>query len=375
MEADLIEEIARIYGYHNLPSKLDFAQVDIPRQLGVDFELEREWRHFLAARGWVEVYTYSMVSESESESNALFGELRRCPALVRPHCTNSVQLGTAELGRHRISYKYRVAEGEVGQSEDAPLGKLRRCPVPGGEIRDCSASGKLNTKVLRIANPLTDDRVVLRQSLIPSLQEVWAQNVTQRGEVNGVFELARVYFPGKTQAEVRQPLKLGLMTTLPYREVRALVEQMLGLVYVRVEVTAAGVIKAAASGEREWVELGQVWVLADGKVAVELDVATGVQLARPFPQLEPMRKGVEIIEDMTFVIESGEIGGIIKKIYQVSSLIKKVQLKDIYQNHYTFSLNYQDRERPLSSEELRPVRLKLVERLARAGVKLVGEIK
>lgn len=67
--ADVIEEIARIYGYHNLPSVLMPTAIPLHKPAGTDFTLENRVKHFLAAVGWQEVYTYSMVSQEVAEAS------------------------------------------------------------------------------------------------------------------------------------------------------------------------------------------------------------------------------------------------------------------------------------------------------------------
>lgn len=68
IEPDLIEEIARIYGYHNLPSQV--MATPIPDHPSAnDFALESAVKHHLAGWGATEVYTYSMVDTSEAEKS------------------------------------------------------------------------------------------------------------------------------------------------------------------------------------------------------------------------------------------------------------------------------------------------------------------
>ncbi|HSW90288.1 MAG TPA: phenylalanine--tRNA ligase subunit beta [Patescibacteria group bacterium] len=64
---DVIEEVARIYGYHNLPSILMQGEIPTQRQEGVDFDAESKAKHFLSALGLTEVYTYSLISLEQSQ--------------------------------------------------------------------------------------------------------------------------------------------------------------------------------------------------------------------------------------------------------------------------------------------------------------------
>lgn len=66
---DIIEEVARIYGYHNIPSILPSTSTTIPYNQSKDpFYWESKTKHTLKDWGFTEVYTYSMVSEVLLES-------------------------------------------------------------------------------------------------------------------------------------------------------------------------------------------------------------------------------------------------------------------------------------------------------------------
>ncbi len=64
--ADIVEEVARLYGYHKLPSKLMETAIPTNRPTDTNFTLEETVKEFLSTVGWQEVYTYSMVSEAEA---------------------------------------------------------------------------------------------------------------------------------------------------------------------------------------------------------------------------------------------------------------------------------------------------------------------
>lgn len=61
---DLIEEIARVYGYHNLPSELpSLTQPSVVNLEKNEFYFEKRIKDSLKYWGFIETYTYSMVSE------------------------------------------------------------------------------------------------------------------------------------------------------------------------------------------------------------------------------------------------------------------------------------------------------------------------
>lgn len=62
---DIIEEIARIYGYHNLPSTLMTGSIPTDRPIDTDFAREHATKQILADIGFQEVYTYSMIGAAQ----------------------------------------------------------------------------------------------------------------------------------------------------------------------------------------------------------------------------------------------------------------------------------------------------------------------
>ena len=66
---DIVEEIARIYGYHNLPNNIQpTVFVKQPKDLDLLFELQSKIKYFLKHLGLHEVMNYSMVSEKIIQS-------------------------------------------------------------------------------------------------------------------------------------------------------------------------------------------------------------------------------------------------------------------------------------------------------------------
>ncbi|MEK7559193.1 MAG: phenylalanine--tRNA ligase subunit beta [Patescibacteria group bacterium] len=66
IEEDIIEEVARLYGYNNFPKTLPIGQIPtntIP--YFKDYKLEEKIKNTLKTGGFSEIYTYSLVSESD----------------------------------------------------------------------------------------------------------------------------------------------------------------------------------------------------------------------------------------------------------------------------------------------------------------------
>lgn len=303
--ADVVEEIARIYGYHNFPSVLMDTPIPTNRQLGVDFTVENKIKRFLSAIGLQEIYSYSMVSEE-------------------------IALKTDELENH-----------------------------------------------LKISNPLTDDRVYMRLSLIPSLEEIIDQN--HQAHDLSVFEIANVYPPVENSLP-DENLHLGLVSTLPYREVRGVLEALMDHLFVKdfqIEMVAGeevGIISAKVEGKR--IDLGAIRVLDNSRTAIEIKFAKLLKVVKNHPEYQPIPKTAQIIEDMTFALQPKTmVGDVIISIKKLSKLIKDVELKDQYKQNYSFTITYHDEAKNISTDDVKPIRKKIDQALKSVyQAELVGSV-
>ncbi|OKQ00188.1 phenylalanine--tRNA ligase subunit beta [Paenibacillus sp. P46E] len=142
-DVDLIEEIARLYGYDNIPTTL-IEGVTTPGALTSQQSQRRELRRLLAHGGYQEVMGYSFIQPEQSK---LF------PAL---------------------------------------------------------AEGKLSVK---LAMPMSEERSVLRTSLIPQLLEIARYNTNRRQSDLALFEIGNVFFTDEEQL-TRQPRELPVLGLL-----------------------------------------------------------------------------------------------------------------------------------------------------------------
>ena len=66
IEEDLIEEVARIYGYNNFPKTMPIGEIPTkPIPYFKDYKLDEKVKNILKASGFSEVYTYSLISEKD----------------------------------------------------------------------------------------------------------------------------------------------------------------------------------------------------------------------------------------------------------------------------------------------------------------------
>ncbi|MBI4029242.1 MAG: phenylalanine--tRNA ligase subunit beta [Candidatus Blackburnbacteria bacterium] len=67
---DIVEEVARIYGYHNLPSQIMSGALPQPL-INSPFEFEQKAKQTLRALGGIEVYTLSLIARDKTHTNSL----------------------------------------------------------------------------------------------------------------------------------------------------------------------------------------------------------------------------------------------------------------------------------------------------------------
>jgi len=317
---DLVEEIARIYGYHQLPSILPQGEIPLKTKDNL-LEKEEEIKDILKFWGFTEAPNYSMISEKTLKNVEINSE-------------------------------------------------------------DC----------LKIANPLTEDLVYLRPSIIPSLLEVIKKN-SNYSQVK-VFELANVYFPKKQN---QLPEEISTLTVAINNDnffyLKGILEGILkevgvenfefrpypfkktfyGKIFHPLK-TAEIIIKNQPVGI-----LGEINPLILGRFEIsqkvtifEINLHQTVKFATGIKKYTPIPKYPPIIEDLAFIFPPKiELEKVIQIIKQTSPIIWNVEFIDFYKNTRTFRITYQSYEKNLSDEEARKIREKIIKTLQQNyGVKL-----
>ncbi len=123
---DIIEEVARIYGYHNIPSALPPYVSATPYHMGKNqFYWENRIKQFFKYLGWTEVYTYSMVSETLFE-----GPLEKAVTLANPldsdhvHMRATLTPSLLEVVKENKSYNdiqiFEISNVYIKRAKDLP---------------------------------------------------------------------------------------------------------------------------------------------------------------------------------------------------------------------------------------------------------------
>lgn len=288
IEEDIIEEIARIYGYHNLPSILPQATEIIPYQFIDNFYWEKRVKNALKNWGFIEMYTYSFVSE------------------------------------------------ELYEGDDA--------------------------NAVKIKNPLTEDFIYMRKTIVPSLLRVISENKSK--EEIKIFELANVYL-GKRNDLPDEILTLaGVVrkTKVSFYEVKGIVEQLLtdlGIKDYSFKNSEKSGVGAAIFLGKEY--LGEIEILDSNTIDFELNFQLITKSATLKKTYRPLAKFPPIVEDISLGLpEEISTQEVIDEIRLKSSLIKEVTLKDQFKDSKTFHIIYQAEDRNLRTEDVSKIRDKIL---------------
>lgn len=289
---DIIEEIARVYGYHNIPNSLP----PITNKQTVHLESnplywEDRMKDALKYWGFTEVYTYPMVSK----------------------------------------------ELITGRPEDA----------------------------VTIHNPLNEEFVYMRQTLIPSLVQVADNNPDH--EIIKIFELANVY-EKNTNTVPHQNMRLSGLVRKPknsFYDVKGVIEQLLNdsgvenVVFKPLSEDRSGASLVIAKDE-----IGAIEILDDTTIDFEIDFGTLLQHVKQKRLYIPPSKYPPIVEDIAVIAPTSALtGDLISAIKKQSSLIVDVSLLDKYQDTRTFHIVYQSTTKNLTNEDVKIVREKIIQTL------------
>lgn len=292
---DLVEEIARVYGYHNLPSELPpFAISEITSYGKNPFYWEERAKNALKYWGYTEVYTYPMVSENMYEG---------------PH-------------------------------EDA----------------------------VKLANPLGEEFVYMRKTLVPNLLKVMYENKNR--DTIKIFEIANVYEKNNQNLprEIRMFAGLIKNKDINFFKIKGLIEQMasdFGINEISFKSVAnAGLETEIKIGKKQ---IGVIEILDNNLINFELNFELLVEHANLQRTYTPSNKYPSIFEDITVIIEDTiSTGDIIDEIRSVDKLVSDVSLMDKYNDSRTFHITYQHPDRNLTSEQVTLVRKNIIEKLEKS---------
>lgn len=302
IDVDIIEEIARIYGYHHIRSLLPEGQPSstIPDR---QFAWEEEVKTRLRDWGYTELYTYSMISEElmdifgldKTKAYKITNPLSQDWVYMRPHLFPSVFEAVRQ--NLRISDKLRVFELSMAyhyRPNDLPSECLSLIVVwTGSKFLEAKGLAEALFAVFGIPFPQEpeDDK---NQSL-----DVYGSNYLMLGSFGSLGELNPVFLA-----------KAGVQTPLT----------------------------------RLYLDFGKL-----------------VEKAKPVKTYTPISKYPESYEDLAFIVPPAtHIGPMIRELSKVDPLIKGISLLDSYDRTRTLHIIYHDSTKNLTADDIRPIRENLL---------------
>lgn len=340
IKEDVIEEIARMYGYDHIPMTLPVTE-SVPGGLTPYQQQRRTVKAFLEGAGLYETLTYSLTSEKSAHKYAL---------------------------------------------DTAPVTKLLM--------------------------PISEERSVLRQSIIPHLLEATTYNVARRNDSVALYEISSVFLDEESdglpkevahvaavitgkwvdhawQAETKNVDffvlkgivegmidKLGLSAGLTFE--KALLEGMhpgrtANIYYNDLRIGFVGQLHPTVQNER------------DLKDTYVFEINLDQLLAKPLQKLvyTPVSRFPAMSRDIALVVSSETTAHTLEKVIQRAGgkLLTDVKLFDLYEGDnveagkksLAFSLTYQNPERTLTDEEVVKAHEKVLAALtSEAGALLRG---
>jgi phenylalanyl-tRNA synthetase beta chain len=313
---DVIEEICRIWGYHNFPSMvMDTAIPDNPDQH--NFFLEHQIKMWLVGWGAQEVYTYSMVSDKMAAQSGY---------ATRDHIAIKNPLSDDYAYMRRTILPSLAEVAHKNPQNTHCLFELQNIYIPRSE----HDTDSLPQETLRLALLMTDSYVKLKGLVEALLQKL---------------HIEAEYTPEATQQNAC------------------------------FDEDATAIIRSESGQALGWI--GRISKeLAPNAYGAEIDYQTLAQIHRLYPHALKLATNPPIIEDLTFTLpQHSYVGMVCNTIQATSSLIESVKIKSTYKQNVTFTLTYRSRAENLSNEIIEPVRKKVIQAVAKAHEgSLVGEV-
>jgi phenylalanyl-tRNA synthetase beta chain len=217
-------------------------------------------------------------------------------------------------------------------------------------------------EAVEISNPLSEEWVYMRKTLVPSLLKIVSENKSR--ETIKIFEIANIYNKRSNDLPQEQMTFAGVFKKekATFFEVKGLIEQLVNdlgiknLTFKQSEKTGNG---ASLHIEKEY--LGEIEILDSNLIDFEINFELLVKHATLKKVYKPINKFPPIVEDLSIAVDTNtETNDLITDIKSQDNLITEVTLKDTYKDSRTFHINYQDPEKNLTNVDVAKIRTKII---------------
>lgn len=311
--ADLVEEIARIYGYEHVPTTLLPEQANLPVNPYPKIDLEEKIRDALVSLGYNEIISSSLVTNESLVKSSKNVKIINPPDATLATLRPNLLLGITSCVRKALDFnqknKYFFEIGKVFSLD-------------------------------KIGSPQEETHVAFIGPL--------SQELDQKD-----FEFASGYVSAML-------FNLGIDFTLSKTDVYPHLSDSTQCNILNTNKDYVGQLGFLDQSIISKLKLHQNFFYCelnvDQLILSQRKTVTPYYLYASYPPL---------YEDITFKIPKGsQVGSFIDSSKKISSLLKKVSLKDIYEDFWTLNFTYQNPKDSLSTELVKPIREKII-RLAK----------
>jgi phenylalanyl-tRNA synthetase beta chain len=286
---DITEEVARIYGYQNIPNNIMAGELPL-QSINTPFRFETNIRNILKGMNGIEIYTLSLVSKAQAGEGAL-----------------------------------------------------------------------------KLKNPLGTETEYLRTQLQPSLESAAKDNVHIKDPFF-LYELSNVYLPRKNDLP-EERMKLGaIFLGYLYREAKGILEGLLEQLNVNYKFEVKDADAYLPNHRliiRTKEEIGELGVLKSNYIYFQIDLEKLKDASNEVRGFTPLSKYPPQVEDMTLVLpDMTRVGDIIEEIVD-TEFVANSELKDVYENSYTFRIWYHSDEKTLTNAEVEKIREKIINNISK----------
>ncbi len=314
IEEDLIEEVARIYNYNNLPKTLPVGGVPTSKvAYARDFDREYATKQLLTALGYSETFTYSLIDDTKLEALGIdptktlriTNPISRDYEYLRPNLLgnllDSIRANVANFAEVKL---FELGKRYLGETLDSVTEEYWLwAGVTGSDFSKAKGEAERVLQSLGVSYKIRPAR--------PSDNHYW-------------------FHPGRTaHIESQEGHYLGVIG------------------------------EVAPTLLAEWKINGRVvgW-------GINYDLAT--KLGRKERVYQPVPRYPAITNDISFVTKPHTlVGEIIDLIKQSSPLVSSAELIDTHENTKTLRITYQDKTKNLAEKDVAVVRTKIIANLTK----------
>lgn len=310
LSEDLIEEVARVYGYHRLPSNLPPGLLVEKTKDG--FFWEKEIKNFLKFNGFTETASYSMVSEEILKKTFLTPQ--NYLKISNPLSDDFVYL------RPSLAPSLFVLFAQNQNNfPDARIFEIANIYLPQGENR-------LPEEIRLLTGGQLGDRFFEIKGVLEALLETLGINDYQ---FTALPNQSQLFEPGRL-AEI------------------LIVNKPIGFL-----------------GEIDK-KIAYNFSIKNRVVLFDLELQPLINYAGQLKKYSPLPTYPAIVEDLAFVV-NGEVktAEIIRAIKDTDSLIVDVKLFDHFAETRTFRITFQSFSKTLSKEEVGKIREKVIKKVTK----------